>query len=190
MSTSSAMPANATMFLIRHAEKPESGTGLSREGQKRADAYVKYFQSLKDPKGKAIRWDHLFACKDSENSDRPVLTITPLATALEKKIHHEFKDKLFAELVTHFQQNAKLYAGSNIVICWHHGKILDLAGAMGASPGTLPSSSNWPKQWPGTVFGWLLQMYYKPDGTLDLKSTQAINEKLMPDDTVDPVYDK
>jgi len=32
------MPGSATLFLIRHGEKPDSGTGLSPAGQKRADA--------------------------------------------------------------------------------------------------------------------------------------------------------
>jgi hypothetical protein len=190
MSHSSAMPASATIFMIRHGEKPDSGTGLSPAGQQRADAYVKYFQSLKDPAGKVIKWDHLFACRDSENSDRPLLTITPLAAKLEKTIHTDYKDKNYAELVTHFQQNAKHYAGSRVLICWHHGEILELASAMGASSGTLPPASDWPQKWQGSVFGWLLQMYYKADGTLDHKLTQTINEKLMPDDTVDPVYGK
>jgi len=184
------MPVNARIFLVRHAEKPDSGTGLSPAGQRRADAFVKYFQSLKDPEGKIIRWDHLFACKDSENSNRPLLTLTPLSEALRKKINSDYEDKHYAELVKHFNQNAQHYAGSNIIICWHHGKILELAAAMGASSSTLPPVSNWPAKWPGDAFGWLLQMYYKADGTLHQKSTQAINEKLMPDDTVDPTFGK
>ena len=186
----SPMPANATIVLFRHGEKPASGTGLSPAGQQRADAYVKYFQNLKDQQGKTIHWDHLFACLDSDNSDRPLLTITPLAAALNKKVDTSYKDKDYAKLVAFFQQNAKHYANSNIVICWHHGEILQLTEAMGASSATLPATSNWPAKWPGAVFGWLLKIYYKPDGTLHHSSTQAINEKLMPDDTVEPVFGK
>jgi hypothetical protein len=55
----SPMPASATIFLVRHGEKPDSGTGLSPAGQARADAYVKYFQNLQDPQGKIIHWDQL-----------------------------------------------------------------------------------------------------------------------------------
>ena len=145
----SPMPANATIFLVRHGEKPDSGTGLSPAGQARADAYVKYFQNLKNPQGKTIHWDYLFACLDSDDSDRPLLTITPLAAALNKKIDTKFKDKDYSTLLTHFQQNAKQYAGSNILICWHHGEILQLTEAMGASSATLPATSNWPIKWPG-----------------------------------------
>ena len=184
------MPASATIFLIRHGEKPDSGSGLSPAGQERADAYVKYFQNLKDPQGKIIYWDYLFACTDSENSDRPLLTITPLAAALKKKVDTNYKDNGYSKLVAHFQQNAKQYAGSSILICWHHGEILQLTQAMGASCTTLPATSNWPAKWPGVVFGWLLKIYYKADGTIHHSSTQAINEKLMPDDTVEPVAGK
>jgi hypothetical protein len=183
----SPLPANATIFLIRHAEKPASGPGLSPAGQARAEAYVKYFQNLKDPQGKILQWDYLFACRDSDNSDRPLLTITPLAAALKKPIDTKYKDKDYSKLVADLQQKAKQYAGSKILICWHHGEILQLTEAMGASCATLPAASNWPSKWLGEVFGWLLQIYYKADGTIHHSSTQAINEKLMPDDTVDPV---
>ncbi len=186
----SPMPANATIFLIRHGEKPDSGSGLSPAGQARADAYVKYFQKLKDRQGNIIRWDYLFACEDSDHSDRPLLTITPLAAELKKQVDTKYKDKDYSKLVTHFQQHAKRYAGSNILICWHHGEILQLTEAMGASCATLPATSNWPAKWPGDVFGWLLKIYCKADGTIHHSSTQAINEKLMPDDTVEPVAGK
>jgi hypothetical protein len=61
---------------------------------------------------------------------------------------------------------------------------------MGASCTTLPVTSNWSAKWPEGVFGWLLKIYYKADGTIHHSSTQAINENLMPDDTVEPVAGK
>lgn len=124
----------------------------------------------------------------SDKSDRRLLTIKPLAKKLGLKVNSDYMDKGYAALVTHLQENGKRYTGSNIVICWHHGEILQLAEAMGASSKTLPPESNWPDNWPPTVFGWLLKIYYKKDGTVRRKSIQAINEHLMPDDTVDPVY--
>jgi len=186
----SPMPANATIFLVRHAEKPASGPGLSPAGQARAKAYAKYFQNLKDRQGNIIHWDYLFACEDSDHSDRPLLTIQPLADELKKQVDTKYKDKDYSGMAAHFQQKAKEYAGRNILICWHHGEILQLTEAMGASCATLPAASDWPAKWPEDVFGWLLKIYYKSDGTIHHNSTQAINEKLMPDDTVDPVYGK
>ena len=39
--------SDATIWIIRHAEKPAAGAGLSSEGQERAKAYVRYFQNLR-----------------------------------------------------------------------------------------------------------------------------------------------
>lgn len=186
-----SMPANLTIYLVRHAEKPPNGIGLSPAGEARANAYVNYFQNITDPSGKRIKWDYLFASAESTDSNRPFLTIQPLAQAIGKTIDGDYKDKHFSKLVEFIQQNPKKqFDNANILICWHHGQILDLAGSLGAECKNLPQSSNWPLTWPGKVFGWLLKIYYKSDGTLHEKQTQAINEKLMPDDIVDPVYGK
>lgn len=185
------MPANFTIYLVRHAEKAPGGTGLSPAGEARADAYVNYFQNLTDPSGKTIKWDYLFASAESMHSDRPFLTIQPLAKAIGKTIDPDYKDKHYSKLVKFIQENPKKqFDNSNILICWHHGEILDLARSLGADCKNLPQSSNWPLRWPGEVFGWLLKIYYKSDGTLHYEQTQAMNEMLMPDDTVDPVYEK
>jgi hypothetical protein len=186
-----SMPANLTIYLVRHAEKPPSGSGLSAAGEARANAYVKYFQNVTDPSGKTMKWDYLFASAESTHSDRPFLTIQPLAQAIGKTIDPDYKDKHFSKLVKFIQENRKKqFDDSNILICWHHGEILDLAQSLGAECNNLPQSSNWPLSWPGKVFGWLLKIYYRSDGTLQHKQTQAINEKLMPDDIIDPVYEK
>ncbi len=187
----SAMPANATIYLIRHAEKPASGPGLSPAGQDRATAYVEYFRKQLNPAGNAVAWNYLFASQDSDNSDRPVLTITPLAQTLSLTIDTTYKDKDYRKLVDHIQQHAgDRYATSNILICWHHGEILQLAQAMGAAPARLPASSGWPAHWPDTVFGWLLKTYYTADGTLHREETVAIDQHLMPDDTIVPLYNQ
>jgi hypothetical protein len=189
--SSPVMPANCTIYLIRHAEKPDSGSGLSLAGQERAQAYVVYFQNLTNPAGETIQWDYLFASKDSEASHRPFLTLLPLAYAINKTIDPQFKDKDYSSLVDDIQTNSeKKFDNSNILICWHHGEILELAQSLGVKCSDLPPSSNWPKTWPEDVFGWLLQIYYKEDGSLHHKETQAISEKLMHDDTIEPVYKK
>jgi hypothetical protein len=123
-------------------------------------------------------------------SQRPVLTLTPLATALGKPIDSSYADGHYLHLVHHLREHAHRYGGANILICWHHGKILDLAAALDASPATLPASSAWPAHWPDGVFGWLLQIYLDGDGKLHHHHTRAINERLMPDDATDPVYDR
>jgi hypothetical protein len=184
-----SMPANLGIYLLRHAEKPDGGSDLSPAGQARAAAYANYFQNLKDLSGKTISWKFLFASAESPNSDRPFLTIQSLSDTIGVPIDREYKDKHYSKLVAVIQANKdRKFDDSNILICWHHGEILNFAEALGASSKTLPSSSNWPLTWPKKVYGWLLKIYFKAGGMIDLQNTEAINEKLMSDDTVDPVF--
>ena len=183
-----AMPACSTIVLIRHAEKAKSGHGLSSAGHARANAYVQYLQNFTALEGPVTRWDHIFASKKTDESHRPMLTVTPLSAALGIPIHQQYADEDFVKLVKHIREKRDHYAGQNILICWHHGRILQLAAALGASPATLPPNSAWPSHWPESVYGWLLAIHYTADGCLSLDQTRAINEALMPDDTIAPIY--
>src|SRR5437764_10364461 len=80
---------NATVLIIRHAEKPESGKHLSPAGVRRAQAYVDFFNSF-TLNSHLVKIDHLFAAKKSKNSDRPSETLLPLSNALHLKIHSTF----------------------------------------------------------------------------------------------------
>ncbi|MBD2655152.1 flagellar basal body-associated protein FliL [Synechocystis sp. FACHB-383] len=188
ISTPDAMPARSTIVLIRHAEKAKSGHGLSPAGHDRANAYVQYLQNFTTLEGTVIQWDHIFASKKTDESHRPVLTVTPLSAALGIPIHQHYADEDFAKLAKHIREKREDYAGQNILICWHHGTILKLAAALGASPGTLSPNSAWPSRWQESVYGWLLEIHYTADGCLSLDHTRAINEALMPDDTIAPIY--
>lgn len=174
------MPSNAHVLLIRHAEKPDTGTDLAPAGQARAQAYVAYFQNYAIG-GTAVVPQYVFAAADSDESHRPRLTVTPLAQALGLQINDKHKDKDFQQVADALQNHPK-YNGSNVLVCWHHGEILDLAAALGASAGTLPPASNWPAKWPGDVFGWVLQLVYGADGTLTTAQTVCLSQQLMYDD--------
>ena len=169
------MPKNTTILLIRHAEKPDSGTGLAVPGQERAAAYSIYFQNYTlSPDTDPIKLNYLFAAADSSDSDRPRLTITPLSKAIGKAIDNKYKDKDYQKAADDLLHHPK-YDNSNILICWHHSEILKLADALGANPGQLP-----PEPWPGDVFGWVLQLTYDDAGAVT--QTQCFNEQLMYDD--------
>ena len=171
------MPKNTNILLIRHAEKPDSGTGLSVPGQERAQAYVIYFQNyLLD--SNLVELDYLFAAANSDDSHRPFLTIQPFAAAIGLNITSDYKDTDYQNLANDILQNS-MYDQSNILICWHHSQILDLAAALGSGP---PLESPWPSGWPGHVFGWLLQLCYDHHGKIDLTQTGCINQKLMYND--------
>jgi hypothetical protein len=166
--------------------------GLSPAGEARAKAYVAYFQNYKLrplETGAPLKLDYLFAAADSPESDRPSLTVAPLAAALSLPVDAKIEDKNFGKLETHLRSDGK-YVNSHILICWHHERILDLAGVLlGVDPDTLPTSSNWPKHWPGDVYGWLLQIVYDCNGQIVPDQTLCINEALMPDDTQNPPGD-
>jgi hypothetical protein len=153
------MLTGSTVLLVRHAEKPDKGRGLSPMGQARADGYASYFPNLPVA---GQRYAHLFAAADSINSQRPSLTLTPLAHELKMHVETPYTDDQYVEFATTLLGTGD-YTNQNIVVCWHHGEILDLAGLLlrGYTP---PPQANWPqKPWPGDVFGWLLWISYDND---------------------------
>jgi hypothetical protein len=149
---------NAVILIIRHAEKPDKGHGLSAAGEARARAYVNYFEHFAI-NGQPLRLDHLFATADSSSSHRPVLTIEPTAKALGLAIDSRFNDNQFSELAHEIQSRPN---GTNILICWHHGEIPQLLRALGADPKKLLPKGKWPDD----EFDWLIELRYDQNGRL------------------------
>ena len=165
---------NAVILIIRHAEKPDSGIGLSAAGQARAKAYVNYFKNFTNTvDGQPLKINYLFAAADSKESHRPRLTITPTSQALGLAVDSRFKDKDFQGLANEIQFRPH---GQAILIAWHHGEIPALVRALGADPETVIPKARWPED----VFGWVIELRYDAGGRL--VETVRINEKLMPDD--------
>ncbi len=166
--------SNATLLIIRHAEKPASGSGLSPEGQARAEAYVRYFQTFRLD-SQPLRLDYLVAADDSEHSQRSRLTLEPLGRAIGLKPDLRFQAKRPEELARELQSSPH---GKTILVCWHHREIPDLLKALGADPARLLPDG----QWPALQFGWVLELRYGHDGHLLPRKTRHIKEHLMPDD--------
>ena len=163
---------NTVVLIIRHAEKPDNGDGLSPTGEERARTYVNYFQNF-TVDSKPLRLNYLFSAADSKQSRRPRLTLEPLSKTLGLPIDSRFKDKQFLELVQEIQNRPH---GKNILICWHHGQIPQLLRALGADPEKLILGA----KWTADVFGWLIQLRYDENGKLF--ESIRINENLLPDD--------
>jgi len=178
------MAKNANVLIIRHGEKPETGTDLAVAGQERAQVYVIYFQNY-SINSSTIKLNYLFAAADSTDSHRPRLTIEPLSKAIGLSIDDKHKDTDYKKVADDIKGNSK-YENSNILICWHHEEILDLVKELGVDPAKLPPTANWPSSWPGSVFGWLLQISYDGNGNVQPSQTFCISEKLMYDDTEAP----
>ena len=169
---------NAVILVIRHAEIPDNGCGLSASGEARAMAYVNYFKIFKID-GRPLKLDRLFAAADSKESHRPRLTIEPTGKALGLDINCRFKAGDFQGLADEIKSQPH---GHAMLIAWHHGKIPSLLRALGAHPDQIIPNSKWPDD----VFGWLIQLRYDSDG--HLMETKRINEQLMPDDSNEPAW--
>jgi hypothetical protein len=167
------MPADATILIIRHGERPDSGTGLAPAGRQRALAYPGFFA--------AYPIARLYAAANSTESCRPQLTLLPLAATLDLSIDDATADVDYAQLAAQISRDPTL-AGATSLICWHHGYVLELAKALGVNPSHLPKSATWPDKWPGHIYGWLLVLVFDHAGKIKTSATCCVNQKLMHDD--------
>lgn len=166
--------SDATILIIRHAEKPEFGAGLSSEGRARAQAYVGYFQNFRLD-SKPLRLDYLVAADDSDHSQRTRLTLEPLAESIGLRPDLRFQARQSVELANELRSRMH---GKTILICWRHHEIPDLLRALGADPQRLLPDGQWPAQ----QFGWVLELRYNHQGRLLRHKTRRIKEHLMPGD--------
>ena len=166
---------DAVVLVIRHAEKPESGSDLSPAGVERAKAYVHYFETFQVD-ARPLKLDSLFAARDSKHSNRPRLTLEPLSRALNLPLDCNFKDKEPETLALELESKPH---GTNILICWHHEQIPDLLRDLGADPGVLLPEG----KWPGHIYGWVIELRYDHQGRLQPSESKRINEALRPGDS-------
>ena len=166
-----ALAGKSIVLLVRHAEKPAQGTGLTPEGQRHAEAYVDFFSHYRLG-GQPLKADALFAAKDSEHSMRSRLTLTPLANAMKLPLNTDYKGEEFAALATRLRGDE--YRGKTVLVCWKHGEILALAEALGTNPARLPASARWPAKWPDGEFRWVLQIVRDESGAIDPARTLCI----------------
>ena len=165
------------VIIIRHGEKPgdpevdnaADGADLSLRGYQRAGALAPYIPGVF---GKP---DFLFAAQASKHSNRPVETITPLANTLQLAINDKHADDDYGKVADDILKNSK-YAGKRVLICWHHGKIPELAAALGGIPAVQP--------WPGTVFDRVWIMNCPAGGGKDL-AVQNLPQRLLYGDSAD-----
>jgi phosphohistidine phosphatase SixA len=142
----------ARILLMRHADKPDDpdDEDLSAAGAARAQHLATY---IPETFGKP---DVIIATAHSKHSNRPIETVTPLAQALGMPIEHDYEDKAFEDLADEIFANPA-YHGKTIVICWHHGKIPELAALLGAPAGSVPDP------WPEDTYNVVLDFHYDPN---------------------------
>lgn len=152
--------ANTTVLVIRHAEKPDSGSSLSPAGFIRAQKYAQYFHPLLID-GQRLQPDTLYAGADSAGSIRPRLTLEPLSRATGISLNSTYatnEPAQFAHALLATEQH-----GSCILIAWRHKKIAALLKALGADPSTLLPESTWPDE----VYDWVILLHHDAAGHID-----------------------
>ncbi|RIJ08099.1 flagellar basal body-associated protein FliL [Pseudomonas sp. 91RF] len=168
---------NATVLIIRHAEKPTEGSVLNARGEERARAYADYFNPLKLD-GQTLTPERLIAAGDTHESSRSRLTLTPLAERLNLSIEQPYINGDVHELV-------KLLRKSNqapvILIAWHQGRINKLISAFGGDSTALMGQ----KKWPDEVYDWMLVLRFDDKGRIIQADSRKVLEHLLPGDAVD-----
>ncbi|WP_017902644.1 hypothetical protein [Pseudomonas asplenii] len=165
---------DTTVLIVRHAEKPDQGRGLSPRGEQRAQAYASYFDPL-ELKGQDLIPQRLIATRDSKESDRPRLTLTPLAQRLQLPIEQPYADDQVDKLV---KSLGKDNPAPVLLIAWHHGHIDNLIEAFGGDTKKLLGH----KHWPDDVYDWLLVLRFDDQGKLVESRSEKIQEHLLPGD--------
>src|SRR5258708_7014299 len=122
-----------TIMLIRHAEDVGvTGADLSPRGYQRPPALPRLFSS------RLPRPDVIIATHASKDSNRPIETVEPLSRQLHVPIDDRFRDNDYQALAHALLTDAR-YTGKVVLVCWHHGKIPNLAKALGVT-----TAPRWP----------------------------------------------
>jgi broad specificity phosphatase PhoE len=150
--------SNAVILVIRHAEKPADGPGLTGVGQARAEACASYFKNF-TLDGRPLKLDCLIAAADTPRSHRPRLTLEPTSRMLGLPINSGFADLQFQELAEELRTRPH---GNHILVCWHHSTIPALVEALGADPGRLFPNGEWPDE----IYNWVVELRYDANGRL------------------------
>jgi hypothetical protein len=168
--------SNATILIMRHAEKPLHASGLSPAGQMLAQVYAQYFQQF-ELNGRPIHIDALVAAEDSDQSSRPRLTLEPLSAETGMLINQPCPERAVGELVTWLKQRP---ADQTTLVSWHHTKIAKILAALGADPAAfLPNG-----QWPDDAFDWVVALRFDQQGHLLPGASRVIHEPAGVDDVV------
>lgn len=165
---------DVTVLIIRHAEKPDQGNGLSPRGEQRAAAYASYFDPFQLD-GATLVPQRLIATSDSKASMRPRLTLTPLAAHLQLPIEQPWADDQVDDLARALRKKNEAPV---VLIAWHHGHIVKLIEALGGDAKQLLGH----KTWPGDVYNWVVVLHFDDQGRLSESTSRLVQEHLLPGD--------
>jgi hypothetical protein len=125
----------ATLYLIRHAEKPASKEDihLTPVGLKRAARLPELFDPPAGSGRVALpKPDYIFATAQSKHSNRPFETVTPLGKALHLPVNNGYLEEDYPALAKLLLSGK--YAGKVVLVAWHHGVLPQFAKEFGVTP--------------------------------------------------------
>jgi hypothetical protein len=139
---------------------PQSSCKLIHQGEEFIGAYRQI-----PIKGNAPQFatpGFIFATQTSKNSNRPIETVTPLATALGIHIDDDYADDdKDIKTMSNAILTESAFAGKTVLVCWHHGNIPEIAKVLGISK---------PPKWDGKVFDRVWQITF-PKGKATLQDS-------------------
>ena len=147
------------ILLMRHSEKTGDPMDphLSLDGYARAEKLTDYIPAtFGQPQ-------FLVASSISKGSIRSIETMKPLSEKIGVPIDATAADRDYGALASRLLSEPH-YAGTLIVICWHHANIPSLAQALGAKSGSYPDP------WDPQVFNLILELTYVDDTEPDVKT--------------------
>jgi hypothetical protein len=162
-----AVASPAQIVILRHAEKPDTGDTLSKQGFERAAALVPFF--LQMPTAAIFEEPvAIYVPYSSTNypSTRSLQTVSALANLWAVPLYARFTVADLKSLRDEIL-NTKSYEGKLVVICWEHDHIPKLANLLGITN---------PPGWSGTVFDRIWVIDYS-NGSVS--SFQNLPQKLM-----------
>ena len=166
---SDASPHGPRMvMIIRHAEKPDETTGekdpnLSKQGFARADALAKVIPDH------FTKPDFLIATKNPRAAiDRPKRSHRCPRRSMKRS--NRISRMTTFDKVAHEVLTDPKFDGKVVLIAWHHGKIPELAKALGVK--------NAPEKWDPKVFDRVWQITYQ-NGVAEWKD---LPQKALPGD--------
>ncbi|WP_148219792.1 hypothetical protein [Azospirillum sp. B510] len=157
-------PTPNTVLLIRHGEKPDGDTdpNLSGKGWQRACSITTTLPALVPTGAPAI--SAVVATAPSPHSVRPIETVTPISLIRALPLSHTIADDDVAQVPALL--SAAPYTGATVLICWHHGKLPELALALGAPADQVP------QKWDGDDFHTVWILGYEADGSVSFTVTR------------------
>jgi hypothetical protein len=165
-----AVPAE--IIILRHAEKPATGSELNERGWQRARALPDLF--LRDPRllehGHAVAI-YVGAPAKAGGSVRSIQTMEPTAQALRLTLHQEITRDEIDRLAKALLKDPA-YNGKTVVVCWEHKKIPGMLKALGCMTG--------PDFWADEVYDRLWVLDFADGGAVRLRD---LPQRLLPGDS-------